>query len=450
MHKISVRIASLFITGLLLMQPARADAQRMLTLEEAVATSLQNNFDILLSKNDSMVAALDFVHRNAIFLPTLNGNAATTYNNNDQTLRFVKRDGSGQDSTVRRNNVRSHNTTAAVQLDWVIFDGFRMFATRAKADEYLKLGSFTIRQQVTTTIYSVITTYYDIVRQKQQMRSVEEQIALNEERVRLAQYQLDIGTGAKPDLLQSKVDLNAQRSIKLSTLSQIEQLKDRLNQAMNTKSRTSFEVSDSIPINSSIALGDIQENIERTNPGLLLQNTNINISRLTLRELRADRWPVLRFQSAFNFTRNDNNVAVNFNQPIFNQNRGVNYGLVASIPIFNQFNVRRLIRQGEYDVRFQELTLDNQKSLLNLDVLNAFTNYQQQKKALELEEDNILLARENVSIVFQTYKLGAATLVQLREAQTSLEDANNRLIAARYTTKVAELDLLRLKGTLVY
>jgi outer membrane protein TolC len=86
--------------------------------------------------------------------------------------------------------------------------------------------------------------------------------------------------------------------------------------------------------------------------------------------------------------------------------------------------------------------------LINLDVINAFKTYELQKKALALEEENILLARENVDIVFQTYKLGAATLVQLREAQNSLEAANNRLIAARYATKLAETELLRLKGHL--
>jgi outer membrane protein TolC len=84
-----------------------------------------------------------------------------------------------------------------------------------------------------------------------------------------------------------------------------------------------------------------------------------------------------------------------------------------------------------------------------MDVINAYMNYDQQKKALELEESNILLAKENVSIAIQTYRLGAFTFLQLREAQRSLEDAYNRLIAARYNAKLAETELLRLKGDLV-
>ena len=101
------------------------------------------------------------------------------------------------------------------------------------------------------------------------------------------------------------------------------------------------------------------------------------------------------------------------------------------------------------NISYQQLQFKNQRSVLNLSVINAFSDYELQKQALELEESNILLAKENVSIILETYRLGSVTYLQLREAQKSLEDAYNRLIAARYNTKLAETELLRLKGELV-
>ena len=68
---------------------------------------------------------------------------------------------------------------------------------------------------------------------------------------------------------------------------------------------------------------------------------------------------------------------------------------------------------------------------------------------LELEETNILLAKENVNIQLELFRLGASTIIQLRDAQFSLEDAYDRLIAARYNTKLAETELMRLKGELI-
>jgi outer membrane protein TolC len=218
---------------------------------------------------------------------------------------------------------------------------------------------------------------------------------------------------------------------------------------MNVAPNSGYDVSDSIPINPDILLGDIQNNIENTNTSLQVLKKNIDIANFIVRERKAERFPIVSFNSAYNINRTNNDVALNPALPLFNRNRGYNYGLTATVPILNNKNTQRLIRQAELNVQYQKLIYENQKSLINLGVYNAFQDYLLQKAALELEEANILLAKENVSIILETYRLGQATYLQLREAQKSLEDAYNRLIAARYNTKVAETELLRLKGDLV-
>lgn len=418
-------------------------AQKKLTLEEAIATALQNNYDIQLSKNDSAVAALDYSYKNAAFLPRINANLGYTWNINDQKQKFS--DGSKR----QLQGVKSNAINTGIALNWTLFDGLKMFATRNKLEEFVRLGELGIKNQVVNTVAEVITTYYNVVREKQQLKAIEEQMSLNDERVKLAQYKLDIGVGAKPDVLQSKVDLNAQKAAQLNQQTLIAQLKDQLNQTMNVTSVGNYDVSDTIPLNMYIALTDIQSNIEVSNPSLLIARKNIDIAALTLKERKADKYPIISFNSGYIINRTDNKVTVNPYQPLFSRNRGTNYGFTASIPILNNLNTKRLIQQAQLDVQYQRLSYENQKSLINLSVLNAYKAYEQQKKALALEEDNILLAKENVDIVFQTYKLGAATFIQLREAQKSLEDAYDRLIAARYNTKLAETELLRLKGDLV-
>ena len=417
-------------------------AQRLLTLEEAIATALQYNYDIILSRNDSAVAALDYSYRNAIFLPRVNGNVGATWNKNNQKQEFAT-------GTKREGDVKTNNLVGSLTLSWTLFDGGKMFVTRDKAEELVRLGELGIKDQVINTVATVINTYYDIVRQKQQLRAVEETMSISQTRVDLSQRKLDIGVGAKPDVLQSKVDLNAQKAAQLRQLTLIQQLKETLNQTMNVAPSSAYDVTDSIPINPNISLGDIQNNIENTNTTLQYLKKNIDIANLTVRERKAERFPIVSFNSAYNLNRTNNDIALNPALPLFNRNRGYNYGFTATIPILNNRNTQRLIRQAELNVQYQQLIFNNQKSLVNLDVMNAFQDYQLQQQALELEESNILLAKENVSIILETYRLGQATYLQLREAQKSLEDAFNRLIAARYNTKLAETELLRLKGDLV-
>lgn len=275
-----MRKFTIILTGLLF-TAITVPAQRLLTIEEAVATALQNNYDIQLSKNDSLVAALNYSYRNAAFLPRLNGNLGTTWNNN--STKQILFDGTKRESS----GLRSNNIAASLALNWTLFDGLKMFATRDKAAEYLKLGELGIKTQLVNTVANVITIYYNIVRQKQQLKAIEEQMAINEEQVKLAQYKLDIGSGAKPDVLQSKVDLNAQKAAQLSQQTLISQLKDQLSQVMNITAETIFEVSDTIPLNKDISLGEIQTGIDKSNPLLLTLKKNVDISNLTLKETKA-------------------------------------------------------------------------------------------------------------------------------------------------------------------
>ncbi|MDB5203642.1 MAG: TolC family protein [Ferruginibacter sp.] len=418
-------------------------SQRVLTVEEAVAAALKNNYDIQLLRNDSAVYALNYGYRNAGFLPRLNATTSVLYNNNNTTQRLA-------DGTERKQSgIRSSNLQSSVNLNWTVFDGLKMFATRDKLAEFVALGNLTIRNQLVTSISDVIKTYYNIVRQKQQLLAISEQMAINEERVKQADKKLTVGLGAKPELLQAKLDLNAQKAAQLKQLTLIEQLKEQLNQLLVFEQGSSYEVTDSIPINQDLLVTDIFTTAQSTNPELQVAKQNINIANITLRERRAERFPVVSLNSAYNFSKTDNKLVVNNFTPLFNQNHGFNYGLTVSIPILNNFTVRRQIKEAQLDIDYQQILYNYKQATINTAISNAYKTYELQKRTLALEEENIKLARENVFIALERNRLGLSTILELRETQKSLADAYDRLIAARYDTKVSETDLLRLRGDII-
>jgi outer membrane protein len=95
------------------------------------------------------------------------------------------------------------------------------------------------------------------------------------------------------------------------------------------------------------------------------------------------------------------------------------------------------------------LIYEQQLTLATVTARVAFAAYDNARKVLLIEEENIGYAQENVSIMLESFKRSIATFIELRTAQQSLADATNRLIAARYSAKLAETELLRLKGALV-
>jgi outer membrane protein TolC len=212
---------------------------------------------------------------------------------------------------------------------------------------------------------------------------------------------------------------------------------------------TTYEVEDSIPINLELIYGSLQQEIMHDNAALKIAQQNLFISQIDLKTARGGYFPVLSFNSAYNFSRVNSNAATNSFSPIFNQNGVFNYGFTATIPIFNGLDVRRQVKNAKLNIEYQKLWLENTQTRVSLSIDSTFKNYEYYKQSVTLEEENIGLARENAMVALERFRQGVSTTLEVKLAQQSLQDAFNRLILARYNTKLAETELLRLKGELL-
>lgn len=440
-----MKLIRIFLAGIisLLLIPG-VKAQEVLTLEQAIDLGLKNNFDIRLARNDAELSANDNAYANFAFAPRVNGTASKVWNNTGTKQEF------GNGSKRDTSGIKNRQFQGAINLNWTLFDGLKMFATRQRFQAIEILGEMSVKNQVENSIASIINGYYNIAQQKQQLRALAEQMSISEERVKLSDAKFQTGLGPKTDWLQAKVDYNAQRAMWLRQQTTIEQSKSSLNQLMAVADEsTNYDVHDTIPVNLSLSYGEILENLHQTNPQLQVAKQNVEISRIALKEAKGDFFPILSFNSAYNFTQSRANAAVNQFSPVFNQNKGFNYGFSATVPIFNGLNVHRQVKAAKLNIQYQQLSLDNQQSQVNLFLRNAFKDYEYYKMSLVLEEESVDLARENVMVALERFRQGVSTTLELKEAQQSLELAAYRLIQARYNTKISETELMRLKGNLL-
>ncbi|MCI0750565.1 MAG: TolC family protein [Flammeovirgaceae bacterium] len=417
-------------------------SQEKITLEQVIVLALEKNYDVKISANLAEAAKTDKNFTPAAFLPTVTATGSRVWNSNDQRQEFA-------DTVRQADNVKSNNLSGSIQLIWTLFDGTKMFAVQKGISELERQSQINLKDQMVNTTASVITNYYNIVRQKQQYQAIEEQMYVNEERVKLADRKLQVGVGGKPELLQAKVDLNAQKTLLIQQETVITQLKDQLNGLVGQQLPVLYDVDDTISLNLDLSLNELTEGIEQNNFTLQSAKSGLTMAYLSLNELKADRYPIVNFNSSLNYSRTENVTVVNPFTPLFNQNDGFNYGFSVTLPLLNRFNTQRQIQQARININRQELLYEQQKQQIDVNVRNAFVNYENAKKVLLIEEENILLAKENVTIALESFKRGVATNIELRTAQQSLADAYNRLITARYNAKVAETELLRLNGDLL-
>ena len=437
----NIRIKGALLSGLLFLG-GTASAQQQLTVEEIIVLALEKSFDVQLSKNLSAASNTDARNAKGLFLPdvTLNGTRSNS---------FQKAHSEYDDRPVNDTKPESTNTQGSAQLSWVLFDGLKMFATYNQLQTVAGVNQSLLTNQMANTMAAVISNYYSIVAQKQQLKAFTEQISVSEERIKLAERKLQVGSGIKTELLQAKLDQNAFKTSALQQEALILQTKANLNTVSGNQLPDQFEVADTIILNLDLTIDEIFEGIESTNPALIAARGNIEVAKYNFKARRGDRMPVISFVSGFNFNKQNNTVAVNATSPKLTTNRNVNFGLTGSWALLNNLTVTNAIQLARINLDRENIVYEQQKAIDFNGARIAYANYDNARKTLEIEEENIKLARENVFILLESFKRGIATFIELRTAQQSMVDAYNRLTTARYNAKVSETELLRLKGALL-
>ena len=411
----------------------------LLTAEDAVKYAVEHNFGITISKNNIDIGKINnnWASAGAIPLISATANKAIGVNNLQQKL--------SNGTVTNKNGNTTQNFNAGIAINWTVFDGLKMFATKKRLEELERNGEYAFRKNLNETIYNVIASYYNVVTLNEQLKATLEQIGLYRDRNNLAERRLEIGTGAKYEVLQAQVDLNEQYSILLLLQNSVALAKTSLNNLIGKIPDTTYHVVDTIVVNKLPAMDDAQNKIDKQNPDILLANSDLTVLFDTRKEVNAARLPVVTLNGFYNFARNRNGAGFT----LFNQTYGPSGSVGIAIPLFNGILVKKQLAVTDIQIKNQNLLLAETKNNLQTALTNAYINYNNSLKIVELEKNNLVLASENIYIANERYKKLTITSVELRQIQISYNDAKNRLYNALYQAKLAEAQVCLLTGDIV-
>jgi len=415
-------------------------SQENLSLEDAVKIALQNNYSINIARNEKEISENNLSLGNAGFLPQLDAEGAYSKSINKTTQEYL----TGQ--KINNSNAKSSSLSGDITLNWTIFNGFEMFASFNQLKELKKQGETNFKIAVENNISDVITTYYDIIRQKQVLAVIERSINISEERVRIAQDKKQLGSGSKFDLLQAQVDLNEDRSSLLTEELTLKQDKILLNRLLGRNVDFDFQINDTvISINKDLSLDQLSNEVDNNNSRLILAKQNKNLSEINLQLARSDWYPEISLFAGYNYVHSESEAGFVKS----NTNNSINYGINASLNIFNGLNTSRNIENAEVSIKNSELSYNETKKIVDADLRNAFNAYKNSLTLVSLETENLKAAEENSSIALERLRLGSIAPLDFRETQRKLIDAKSRLVGAQFEAKKGETELLLLSGQLI-
>jgi outer membrane protein TolC len=414
-------------------------AQDTLSLQRAIEIGMDHNYNIKIAENDLDIAENNYTLGNAGFLPTVDVLASRDFEVQDSELDFA----SGEGQSV--NGARSSSFGASAILNWTIFDGTRMFITYDRLAEIKQASAVDAQITIENTLADISTAYYTVILEQERVSVLQNSVDLSAERLRLARTQYEVGKASKLEFLAAQVDYNADTSALIRQREQLFNAKINLNTLMARDPEIDFEVPDQIDANLELQIGELKDKALSSNPSLLLARRNQNISNLLVREIQAERLPQVSVNLGYNY--NSSEAEAGF--VLGRQSNGVAYGVSARMNLFDGLNRTRRIQNARVNLETSAYVIEQTRLQLQAQLEQTFVSYTNSIQLLELETENFAIAKENADIALERYRLGKSNALELREAQINAVEAESRLIDAIYTTKIAEIELLRLSGQIM-
>ena len=427
---------------LALLCPIAAQAQQILTLEEAIQQGITKQYSVQISRQKERIAANENSLGNAGFLPTITGTANKNYTISGLDQSFF----GGVRPPLVQSGVNSNSGNAGLAMAWTLYDGQGMFVLRDRFKELQNLGAKQTESNIENLIALISTTYYDIIRQNLRVNNFKKGLEISNDRLKLAKDRYEVGQGSKVDYYSAQVDFNEDKALLIAQEQSYTNTKIGFNTILVKDYKAEFQINNNIDLLPKLTLNELKKSALSQNPTLIGAILTKKISDLDTKNLQSQQKPQIDLLAGYNM----NSVA---NGAGFGVEKGssdvFNYGLRATINIFDGYNQKRRVQNAKINAEIAALQVEDLKNALLSMLEKTYVTYENSMNLIQLETENYAIAKQNIDIAFDRFKVGIATSYELREVQRNAVAAETRLIEAKFAAKSAEIELIRLSGNLL-
>lgn len=417
---------------------ANLHAQYPYTLQQCLEEGLMNNYSLRISRNEEQISKNNATLGNAGYLPTVDLTAGYSgnVNNTDTEERSTG-------NTISNRDVFDQTLDAGLDVSWTIFDGFNISTTYKQLKELERQGATNTRIAIEDFIASLTAEYYNYIQQEIRLKNFRYAVSLSKERLRIVEERYHIGNFSRLDYQQAKVDFNADSASYMKQQELVHTSRINLNELMAAKDMDRpIQVKDSvIDLNDRLDFTELWNATLTTNASLLRADQNSTLAQLDYKKVLSRNYPYVKLNAGYGYTFNKYGI----NATRIRNNWGFNGGITVGFNIFDG-NRKREKRNASLAIRNAQLERDELEQGLRADLSNLWQAYRNNLRLLNLERQNLIAAKENHEIAKERYLLGDLSGIEMREAQKSLLDAEERILSAEYDTKMCEISLLQISG----
>ncbi|MFO7811094.1 MAG: TolC family protein, partial [Candidatus Delongbacteria bacterium] len=254
--------------------------QQTLNLNDAISKALENNYEMVIVRNEQQVAEIQNNWGNAGRYPYINLSAGdeNSFNVNDD------------------ENFVNNRFSVGANINWTLFDGFSVQINKQRFEELEQLSKQNTAIMVESTIQSVILAYYAVLLEKEKLEVFREVMELSEDLFRRAEERQELGTYVTYDVLQAKNAYLSDRSLFLQQEVEWKNVIRDLNYLMAEQENTRWEPTEEFEAEPvDYVLEDLRTQLFENNKVLQNQYVNQRLLENAVAAAKSDFSPTLDF-----------------------------------------------------------------------------------------------------------------------------------------------------------
>ncbi|MEM9866757.1 MAG: TolC family protein [Bacteroidota bacterium] len=435
------RIFLAFPFSLLVIAQTLLGQESVMTKEKAIDLALKNNLDIQVARNTKKIDDNNASILNSRYLPSVTGLAGGSIDRQNTEGQLA----SGE--TRRADGAETRRYNASVNVNYTLFDGLGRYYDYKSFKERSQQSELEVRQTIELTILQLFTVYYELARLTENTKNLQQALEISKDRLTRAKYQFEYGQNTGLDVLNAEVDINTDSINLLNSRQQLRNTMRDLNLVLNQDLSSTFTADTLVEFVPGLRMENMYNEAKLNNIRLQIVEKEMNINRYSIKSAKGTLLPTIGLTGTYGWNELNNNSPLAF--LIQNTSNGVTGSINLTWNIFDGGTAITGIKNVKIAYENQELLKKQVQLEVERDIRNAWDSYTNALYVLEVQEKNLQTNQNNFNRTNERYKLGQITSIEFRQAQLNLLNAELAQSQAKYSAKLAELQMLQVSGQLL-
>ena len=288
------------------------------------------------------------------------------------------------------------------------------------------------------TALSVKNTYFNVLRDQAQVRVNEQLVTADTESVRIAQVRFDAGATARYDVLTAQTTLSNAQTQLSSSRNTLTLALANLNNLVGLDQDTPITLDEPAqpPLTQTFDRTALTRTALTDRPEVQQADRNITIAQRLKKLAGVSLLPSLSIVGTGGYT---GPVATN-------SHTSYTISAVIGIPLYDGGATKARVRTAESDLRTQQITRDQLRLNVDLEVRQALSNINDAQTRAASTGIGASTADEAYRLANVRYQNGIGTILDVVNAQAQLAQAQSNLLNAQYDYQTSLAQLTRAIG----